>query len=120
MATKVNLTPFVRGDVVNVELTISDSAGAPIDITDDVFWLTLKLDPTVEDAAADAQTSVTAAGAPAAAGEVTVSLLPAETDVLTPGANYYYDVQRVVSATDVQTIVYGRVKCLRDITREIA
>jgi hypothetical protein len=115
MAEEVTLNPFNRGDTWTNKLTFTDDNGDPIDITNNVYWMTLKLDPEASDADADAQASVTASGADATNGIVYVIFQPADTDGLLP-ANYYYDVQQVDNGA-VTTIMEGRVKVKRDITR---
>lgn len=117
MAQEVELEAFNRGDTWTNKFTFRDAAGDPIDITDNVYWMTLKLDPEAADAAADAQVSATAAGADATNGIVYVTFLPSVTAQLLPG-NYYYDVQEVSNPAAVTTIMEGRVKVKRDITRD--
>ena len=119
MAERVDLEPFNRGDTYTNKLTFTDEANNPIDITGKVYWMTLKLDPEATDANAEVQVSVTASGADALNGIVYVVLDPTDTNDLTPG-NYYYDIQQVGGPSDVTTIIEGRVKVERDITRATA
>jgi hypothetical protein len=113
MSTQVNLEPIVRGDTWTNLITVTDSAGVAINITGRVYWVTLKLDPTSADPG-QAQSSATAAGAPAVAGQVTVTLSHTQTLGLAVGT-YNYDIQEVNGAT-VTTLCYGKVKVIRDIT----
>jgi len=116
MADNVDLAAFNRGDTWTNRFTFTDTAGDPIDISGRVYWLTLKLDPEASDGNADAQISVTASGSDAVNGVVYLTLPPTVTEGLLP-ANYYYDVQEVADASTVTTIMYGRVRVDRDITR---
>lgn len=113
MAQEVDLEDFNRGDTWTTQFTLTDGTN-PIDISGYVFWMTLKLDPEVADAAG-VQVSVTASGVDATNGIVYVTFDPTKTEALTP-ASYYYDAQMVISGA-VTTIMEGRVKVRRDITR---
>lgn len=109
-----DLNELVRGDTWTMKITLTDE-GTPIDVTGNKFWVTLKLDPEATDEEADATTEVTASGADAQNGIVHLVLDAAATVDLTLG-RYYYDIQRQVDNA-VQTLLYGRVKVVRDITR---
>jgi hypothetical protein len=116
MAQEVELDPFNRGDTWTNKFTFTDDNNDPIDISNKVYWMTLKLDPEAADIAADAQVSVTATGVDATNGIVYVVFDPTKTEPLVP-ATYYYDAQEV-DGSAVTTIMEGRVKVLRDITQD--
>ena len=111
MAVKTTLPPFVRGDTWIQKVTITGE-----DITGWTFWLTLKLDPTATDVNADAQVSVVASGADAAAGIVYITFTAGDTEDLLP-TTYNYDIQYLDLAGAVQTLTYGTVTVIQDITR---
>lgn len=115
MATEVDLADFHRGDTWKNKFTLQDSGGAPIDITNREYWITLKLDPTETDANADAQVQTTATGGDALNGIVIVTMPAATTAGLEPGS-YHYDVQEKDVGGEINTLMYGRVRVLRDIT----
>ncbi len=110
-----DLNDFVRGDTWTQKITIMDQ-GSPVDITGDEFWITLKLNPEATDEAADAQRQVTASGDDATNGIVYLTLDAVDTEDLLP-SRYYYDIQRK-SSNKVMTLLYGRVRVIRDITRD--
>lgn len=112
-----DLNEFVRGDTWTNKIVLTKD-GTPIDITGEQFWVTLKLNPTASDEEADAQKEVTASGTDATNGIVHVTLDAVDTVDLVPG-RYYYDIQRK-SGNSIQTLLYGRVKVIRDITRDYA
>jgi hypothetical protein len=118
MVTQVDLNTFVRGDTWTNKFAFTDENNAAIDITDNVYYLTLKADPEVTDLNADAQATVTATGADALAGIVYVVFSSAQTAALSPG-KYFYDLQQVDDG-QVSTLLLGKVKVLRDITLAIS
>jgi hypothetical protein len=107
-----DLNDFVRGDTWTQKVTIMNE-GTPVDITGDEFWLTMKLNP--ESVSPDAQCSIAASGADALNGIVYLTLEAVDTTDLIP-SRYYFDIQRKTS-NKVQTLLYGRVRVIRDITR---
>jgi hypothetical protein len=115
MATKQDLAPFVRGDTWTNTLRFVDAAGDPLPLTGRVFWLTLKLDTDTPDASAEAQVSVTCTDEDPVVGEVALTLTAAMTEQLVP-TRYLYDIQMVNGST-VQTLAYGRVAVIGDVTR---
>lgn len=117
MAEIVTLDPFVRGDTWTNKFTFVDDAGAPIDITGWQLWVTLKLDPTAEDANADLQdTLVVPSSADSMAGIGYVVSAPAKTGLLIP-AVYFVDFQYKQPSGEVMTVAIGTVTVQRDITR---
>ena len=118
MTSEVDLPEFVRGDTWTHKFTVVDDNQAAVDVAGWTFWMTLKLDPTVADTAADAQVSVVApAGADATNGIAYVTFAPADTLGLTP-ASYHYDAQYKTSGGAIQTVVYGKVPVLRGVTQD--
>ena len=118
MVSQVDLNPLVRGDTWTNKFAFTDANGAVIDISNFVYWMTLKSNPEKDDAEAEAQTSVTATGTDAQNGIVYVTFSAAETATLQPG-KYYYDLQQVNNG-EVTTLLLGKVKVLRDITKTIS
>jgi len=118
MVTQVDLNTFVRGDTWTNKFAFTDENNAAIDITDNVYYLTLKANPDATDLLADAQQNVTATGADALAGIVYVTFSSTQTAGLSPG-KYYYDLQQIDSG-QVSTLLLGKVKVLRDITQSIS
>lgn len=111
----LNLQSFARGDDWAVQYTMLDAdTGLPIDITGNVYWLTLKENKTDADPGV-AQVSVQASGQDASNGIITVAVEAAVTSNLTPGT-YYYDLQEVDQIGNVYTLLIGRVKVVTDIT----
>lgn len=109
------LCDLVRGDDWAVKLTITDDNGVALDITGNVYWLTLKTQREDADPGV-IQTNITASGSPDAAnGIVTISFLDTATSLVSPG-RYYYDVQEVDTSGNVYTLLLGRVKVVADIT----
>jgi|DEB0MinimDraft_6_1074348.scaffolds.fasta_scaffold01024_5 hypothetical protein len=116
-----DLSPLVRGDDWTIKLTLSDS-GSPLNITGYTYWFTLK--DNIDDADPGAlQVSITpsASGSPSEAsqGIVYITAAKALTDTVTP-ATYNYDVQQVDGTGKVQTLLIGKVKVVKDVTRSIA
>ena len=116
-----DLSPLVRGDDWTIKLTLSDS-GSPLNITGYTYWFTLK--DSIDDADPGAlQVSITpsVSGSPteASQGIVYITAAKALTDTVTP-ATYNYDVQQVDGTGKVQTLLIGKVKVVKDVTRSIA
>jgi hypothetical protein len=109
-----DLDDFVRGDTWTQKVTMLNE-DTPVDITGDEFWVSLKLNP--ESVAPDAQQQVTAAGDDALQGIVYLTIAAADTHDLVP-TRYYYDIQRETGGK-IQTLLYGRVRVVRDITRSV-
>jgi len=112
-----DLCDLVRGDDWAIKLTITDDNNTPIDITNNVYWMTLKnqqadVDPGV------IQTNITATGVDATNGIVVISFVDNETRLVEPG-RYYYDVQEVDTSDNVYTLLLGKVKVLQDVTISI-
>jgi hypothetical protein len=112
--TSKDLNPLVRGDDWTIKLVIT-SNGTPVNITGYSFWFTLKADI---DAADPGNLQVTAsAGSPdAASGILYINVNSNLTANLVP-QTYNYDVQQIDTSNKVQTLLIGKVKVVKDITR---
>jgi len=118
--TSRDLAPLVRGDDWTIKLTVSDS-GTPLNITGYTYWFTLK--DNIDDADPGAlQVSVTpnVLGSPTEASQGIVYIVAdkTNTDTVTPGT-YNYDVQQIDPSGKVQTLLIGKVKVVKDVTRSI-
>jgi hypothetical protein len=113
-----SLSPLYRGDTRTIRVTITDDAGAPIDISGHSLWLTLKTSITDPDASAILQVSaLMPAGGDSASGIGYLTLSSADTDGLTPG-KYPYDIQWVQPGSPpiVKTVDAGKLKVMPDVT----
>ena len=115
---KKDLKPFARGDDWTLKFTITNSAGTPVNITGYTFWLTLKANADAADPG-DAQVTATSGSPDAANGIVYVTVPKAQTNVLTPGT-YNYDLQQKDTNNNVETLLIGKVKVAKDLTRTFA
>ena len=113
--TAKDLDPLVRGDDWSLKLTITSSGNA-VDINGYTYYWTLKENVDDSDSAAAVQVTISPTGASASAGEVTLTASAATTTQITP-QTYNYDVQQVNDSGVVQTLLLGKVKVVKDITR---
>lgn len=107
---------ITRGDTVPVKLTITDAANAPIDITGNTFFFTIKKNYDDLDANALLQVSATApSGSLSTGGVITLTLQVPTTMEL---GTFYYDVQRVISGSPdtITTLAKGSVTIEYDVT----
>lgn len=102
---QINITPVRSGDDKVYRVTVKANK-VPVDITGDKFYFTVKDDKFYEDAEADLQVSVIAAGTNAAAGIVFLHLPKASTLNVSPGT-YYYDIVwiRLTSSSGEKVLV---------------
>ncbi len=121
-APKKNLPDIHRGDSRTFKMTFVDGDAVAIDISATVMWVTFKEAKSDEDADAVLQKDVTfPSDATSISGIGYLKLDPADTEVLTPGAKYWYDFQWVRAGTDeVDTMAWGQIKVLQDITQDVA
>lgn len=119
--TQRNLANLVRGDDWIIKIVVS-SDGNPLDITGFTYWFTLKLNVDDADPGAlqisfnpDTATSPTEASQ----GILYIKVNKSLTDSI-DAATYNYDLQQVDNAGTVQTLLIGKVKVVKDITRSIA
>jgi hypothetical protein len=116
MATKQDLTDTHRGDTIVLIITVTGE-----DVTDDEFWFTMKACLDDADPGALQHHATAPAGAPATAGQYTMTVPETLTKLLTPG-KYFYDVQWVdptPSPSLVNTLVYGVIEILTDVSVDI-
>jgi len=116
--TQRDLSPLVRGDDWTLKLVLT-SDGSVLDITGYSFWFTLK--ENIDDAdpgAVQVTATPDVSGAPteASQGILYIKVPKASTDSLDP-KTYNYDVQQVDGSGNVQTLLIGKVKVVKDITR---
>jgi hypothetical protein len=106
----------VRGDSWTLKFQIQNSAGAPVDLTGNDYWLTLKTN--IDDTDADAVLQigpVVVTGPNAVSGLLTINVNPDYTKDL-EAKTYYYDLQEVNSSNIVSTLLIGKVKIVKDVT----
>ncbi len=103
-----------RGDTYAETITVTDMAGAPIDITGYTFKLTV--DPAKDPAsAANNLFSITGTILSPAAGTVEFAPSPPQADQA-PGT-YYYDIQMVDGAGRIRTIALDKWTVQQDISK---
>ena len=119
--TQRDLSPLVRGDDWTLKLVLT-SDNSVLDITGYTFWFTLKAnvddaDPGALQVTATPDTS----GNPSEASQGILYIRAPRnlTDSLQT-QNYNYDVQQVDDEGNVQTLLIGKVKVVKDITRSIS
>jgi hypothetical protein len=102
-----------RGDDKTWNLTFTDSAGLPIDLTSSVIYFTVKKKTGDLDSAAYIAKNITS-HSQATGGISAIALSDTDSDIAI--GTYYYDIQLVDSAGSVTTITTGNFLVLRDIT----
>jgi len=112
--TSKDLSPLVRGDDWTIKLNITENS-AVVNITGYEYWLTLKSNIDTADPG-QVQVSIVASGANATNGIVYITVPNATTYNVTPGT-YNYDVQQIDTANKITTILLGKVKVVKDVTR---
>ena len=103
-----------RGDTYGDEITVTDSAGAAINITGYTFVLTLDPSKTPSDATANLY-AITGTILDAPAGRVEFAPTAMQADQ-TPGT-YYYDIQMVDGASRKRTIALDKYVYQQDISK---
>lgn len=116
--TQRDLSPLVRGDDWTIKLALT-SGSSPLDITGYTFWFTLKdnideVDPG--DLQVTATPDISSSPTEASQGIIYIKAARTATNGLEP-KNYNYDVQQVDTLGNVQTLLIGKVKVVKDITR---
>ena len=116
--TSRDLSPLVRGDDWTIKLVLT-SDGSALNITGNTYWLTLKeniddADPGALQVTATPDTSTSPTEA--SQGIIYIKASRTVTNTLT-AKTYNYDVQQVDSSGNVQTLLLGKVKVVKDITR---
>lgn len=102
---------IMRGDTEVFNITVTDSAGAAVDLTGDVFTSQIRYNRDDSSIAASFSCVVTNA----AAGQVQLTLSAASSAGLTAGTGYW-DLQRNDTGV-ITTIVAGKCTILADVTR---
>lgn len=113
--TEKDLPSLVRGDDWALKLNIT-SAGSVVDITGYTFWMTLKSDIDMADPGDLQVTATPLNSSDAEAGIIYIAAPKTKTSLLEPG-NYSYDIQQVDGLGNVQTLLIGKVRVIKDITR---
>ena len=116
--TQRDLSPLVRGDDWTIKLTLT-SDGSALNITGNTYWLTLKENIDDADPGAlqvTATPDVSTSPTEASQGIIYIKASRTDTNTLT-AKTYNYDVQQVDSSGNVQTLLIGKVKVVKDITR---
>lgn len=112
--TAKDLNPLVRGDDWTIKLAVKQN-NTVVDITGYSYYFTLKADIDAADPG-DLQIVTVASGDDALSGIIYINALAAETNDLLP-QTYNYDVQQIDTSGNVQTILIGKVKVVKDVTR---
>ena len=104
-----------RRDYKTFTVTVKDSDGVVVDLTDYTAKFTAKLKPTDTDEQAkigpiDGTISTPATGV--------ISFTLTSTDTNIPAGVYYFDVQ-ISKTGDVKTVAYGKLTIIQDITVEV-
>ena len=109
---------LIRGDDAIIQIHMTEDE-ADVDITGWTFWLTIKKDIEVADAAAEIQKKVTSHTDPTH-GITEFRLLNTDTDDLS--GVYSYDVQYKDTSNPVivKTLLIGNMSFRKDVTRNIA
>ncbi len=119
MTCPTTLPPFFAGNTVSYDMTFTDSDGVPINISNDLMFMTLKHDPDDADVDAALQKQITFPNdANSIAGLGTFTLDSTDTSDLQDGC-YFFDFQRVVDGTaplEVYTHGSGSVEVKKRIT----
>ena len=116
--TSRDLSPLVRGDDWTIKLVLT-SDGSALNITGNTYWLTLKENIDDADPGAlqvTATPDVSTSPTEASQGIIYIKASRTVTNTLT-AKTYNYDVQQVDSSGNVQTLLIGKVKVVKDITR---
>lgn len=119
--TQRDLSPLVRGDDWTLKLVLT-SDNSVLDITGYTFWFTLKANVDDADPGAlqvTATPDTTGNPSEASQGILYIRASRTLTDTLQT-QNYNYDVQQVDDEGNVQTLLIGKVKVVKDITRSIS
>ncbi len=109
---KQNIT-IMRGDTEVFNITLTDSAGAAIDLTGSTFLSQIRYERDSSTVAASFTCSITNA----AAGQVALTLSSASSAGLTAGTAFW-DLQRTLAGV-VTTLVAGKCTILADVTRQL-
>lgn len=109
--TAYNFPNQVRGDTWLFEITIRDENNVNLDVSTNVYYLTLKSNIDQPDEQAALQLGPITGGAD---GVVIVQATPAQTNIEV--GTYNYDFQEVTSNDKINTLLIGKVKVVKDVT----
>lgn len=118
---ELNLCPspvnicMTRGDATPFQFTLTDDAGAAIDISGDSFLLTV--DPSADPPNSDNNLFQLVGSLPGGGTDGVVQFEPSAVDTAQPPSTYYFDVQQTTVAGDIRTIVKGEFAIQEDITK---
>lgn len=107
---------LVAGDDETLEFKFEESDGTPLDLTGRTFFLEVRKTPQ-STGAADC-TFTCSVPPPAGDGVVIASAVATETLGLSPGKAYWWSLlQTTVATPDGETIVWGRVNVIPQVTK---
>jgi hypothetical protein len=106
-----------RGNDINLNITVTDSNGSPVDITGYTLWFTVKSDENDSDDEATIQKTVTSHTDPTN-GLTTFELTNTDTDI--PHGTYLYDMQMKDTSNKITTLTKGYFNVTQDITQKTA
>lgn len=114
--TAKDLENQVRGDTWYFTFIARDASNASLDITGNEYWFTLKASQDDTDANAAIQLGpFIPEYADAIQGKINVIVQPDVTTVAPQ--SYYYDLQEVTPGGKVTTLLLGKIKVVKDVTR---
>lgn len=113
MATYEDLS-FMEGSDFSYDVTLTDSAGAAIDLTGYTFYMTVKKAKSNSDENAIFKKTVTTIPNPTL-GIVTIPIVRTDTLNVTPGI-YPYDIKYESGTNAVRTVLYGNFKIIQGVT----
>lgn len=115
--TAKDLNPLVRGDDWTIKVVVKQN-NAVVDITGYTFYFTLKDNIDAADPG-NLQVTATPGSPDAAQGIVYINVDRTLTNNLT-AQTYHYDVQQIDDTGNVQTLLIGKVKVVKDVTRSVS
>lgn len=104
-----------RGDDRDLNITFTNAAGAPLDITGYSVWFTAKTDPLLPDGSAILQSIVSTFTSPTS-GTATIPITHTQTSGLVAG-QYYYDIQYKTAGSKIYTAVNDFLIVTNDVTK---
>lgn len=109
-----DLSPLVRGDDWKIRLVITEN-NQPINITGYEYWFTLKQNIDSPDPG-QIQVISLPSGQDATNGILNILVPNTNTSTLAAGT-YFYDVQQIDVSDQIRTILLGKVRVVKDVTR---
>lgn len=104
---------LVAGDDETVEVTITTDGSTPVNITGRTYAMQVRADPA---GVGTAECVFTCTAATGTDGKVTCVAADTQTDNLTPGDGYWYDLVETVGTTTT-TLIRGRVTAIQKVTK---